>query len=237
MLLIKRKLSSKAGASMLLAMVFLMFCMFIGGSVLAAATANGSRVDHLKNDQLDYLSQRSAMLLMSEMLTGKDGEELQVIITDVTTATAATEGAEAQSKRTITFTCPTLSSDETPSILQKMLFEIIVANYKGLENTTLKMDTLIIAEPTNSQTNLLNGTISTKVKIGDSTESLSANYSVNSSDYSVTVTFGTDSFVTLTMDGSIGTGSEKIVTIGDVTTTTRTTVIRWDAPVIEKRGA
>lgn len=241
MLLIKRKLSSKAGASMLLAMVFLMFCLFIGGSVLAAATANGSRVDHLKNDQQDYLSQRSAMLLMSEMLTGKDGEELQVIITDVTTATAATEGAEAQSKRTVTFTCPTLSSDETPSILQKMLFEIIVAKivakYKGLENTTLKMDTLKIAEPTNSQTNLLNGTISTKVKIGDSTESLSANYSVNSSDYSVTVTFGTDSFVTLTMDGSIGTGSEKIVTIGDVTTTTQTTVIRWDAPVIEKRGA
>ena len=41
---ILRKLRSKAGESMILAMVFMLFCSFVGGSVLASATANAQRV-------------------------------------------------------------------------------------------------------------------------------------------------------------------------------------------------
>lgn len=62
---IKRKLHSKQGASLLIAMVYLIFAVFIGGSVLAAASANGYRIEHL-SDQQDYLNQRSAALMLAE---------------------------------------------------------------------------------------------------------------------------------------------------------------------------
>lgn len=63
--LIKNKLHSKRGASLMIALVFLIFAVFIGGSVLAAASANGYRIEHL-SDQQDYLNQRSAALLLAE---------------------------------------------------------------------------------------------------------------------------------------------------------------------------
>ena len=63
--LIKNKLHSKRGASLLIAMVYMIFAVFIGGSVLAAASANGYRIEHL-SDQQDYLNQRSAALLLAE---------------------------------------------------------------------------------------------------------------------------------------------------------------------------
>ena len=63
--LIKNKLHSKRGASLMIALVYLIFAVFIGGSVLAAASANGYRIEHL-SDQQDYLNQRSAALLLAE---------------------------------------------------------------------------------------------------------------------------------------------------------------------------
>lgn len=228
MSLIKRKLGSKAGASMLLALVFLMFCLLIGGSVLAAATANGSRVAHLKNDQQDYLSQRSAMLLMADMLTGKDGEELQVVITTITTEK---EGSEPTS--TATITCPTLQTGETPSILQKMLFEIVVGDYESLTPQISKLAIGNLVDVNTSKT----GKISITATINETTNSLTANYDASADDYTLLIDFGTNSFVSLLMDGSKSEGTPKIVTIGNTTTTTTTTVIRWSTPVIEKRGA
>lgn len=65
--LISRKLRSNSGASMILALVFMLFCMFVGGTVLAAASANGYRVAHL-SDQQQYLDERSAAFLTAEEL-------------------------------------------------------------------------------------------------------------------------------------------------------------------------
>lgn len=65
---ISRKLRSRSGASMLLAMVFMLFCLFVGSTVLAASTANSYRVAHL-SDQQEYLDQRSAALLLQSQLT------------------------------------------------------------------------------------------------------------------------------------------------------------------------
>jgi len=61
-----KKLHSTSGASLLIAMVFLLFCTCVGGAVLAAATANAGRVDALKYDQQEYLNERSAALLLKE---------------------------------------------------------------------------------------------------------------------------------------------------------------------------
>lgn len=65
--MISHKLRSNSGASMILALVFMLFCMFVGGTVLAAASANGYRVAHL-SDQQQYLDERSAAFLTAQEL-------------------------------------------------------------------------------------------------------------------------------------------------------------------------
>jgi len=53
---------------MILALVFMAFCVFVGGSVLASASANGARVKRSYEEEQQYLSLRSASLLLTEEL-------------------------------------------------------------------------------------------------------------------------------------------------------------------------
>lgn len=78
---IKRKLRSRVGASMILALVFLMFCSFVGSSVLVSATANAARLAHHREQQ-DFLNQRSAALLLSDELQMEEGQQLRLYIMD-----------------------------------------------------------------------------------------------------------------------------------------------------------
>lgn len=73
------KLRSRKGASMILAMVFMLFCLFVGGSVLAAASENGYRVEHL-SDQQQYLDERSAALLICDQLRFDEETPLRLTI-------------------------------------------------------------------------------------------------------------------------------------------------------------
>lgn len=246
MLSIKRKLRSQRGASMLLAMVFLMFCLFIGGSVLAAATANGSRVEHLKNDQQDYLSQRSAMLLMADLLTGEDGNPLNITIKEVTKP--KTVAGVTTDVTTATFTSS--NAPTTPNALQQLVFECVVknstpegatANYSALNLTSLssngaKEGTITITEPILTE--------------GDTAKTLKAIYKF-SEDYDLTIVFdftpapeaggeaaapSESAYLTLTMNGKVNRGTPNKISVGGVTTTTVTTSITWEAPEIQKGG-
>lgn len=78
---LQKKLRSRVGATMVLAMVFMLFCSFIGGSVLASATANAQRVAQMAEQQ-DFLLERSAALLVSDQLQLDGGKYLQLIIVD-----------------------------------------------------------------------------------------------------------------------------------------------------------
>ena len=78
---IHKKLRSRVGASMILAMVFMLFCAFIGGSVLASATANAQRVAQMAEQQ-DFLLERSAALLLSDELQLDSGEYLRLTVVD-----------------------------------------------------------------------------------------------------------------------------------------------------------
>jgi len=102
---IMQKLHSRSGASMLLAMVFMMFCTFIGGTVLAAATANGSRVARLTQEQQSYLNQRSALLVIADQLTaGADnGLQLTIVKTDEKTPVMTTHSSELTSFQTLLY--------------------------------------------------------------------------------------------------------------------------------------
>ena len=77
----KKKLRSRAGASMIIAMVFMLFCSFIGGTVLASATANAQRVAQMAEQQ-DFLLERSAALLASDQLQLGEGKYLRLSVAD-----------------------------------------------------------------------------------------------------------------------------------------------------------
>ena len=77
----KKKLRSRVGASMLLALVFMLFASFVGSSVLASATANAQRVAQMAEQQ-DFLLERSAVLLASDMFQLEDSQHLRLVIQD-----------------------------------------------------------------------------------------------------------------------------------------------------------
>lgn len=131
---LKRKLRSRRGASMILAMVFMLFCAFVGGSVLASATANAYRVAQLAEEQ-DYLLERSAALLLSDQMKLNEGEYLRLRIVDEERSTQNVrildgggfkkEGAPAISR---VITCD-LETNTVLTDLQRVMVETAVQRY------------------------------------------------------------------------------------------------------------
>ena len=63
----KNKLRSKNGASLMLAMLFLLFCLLIGGTILAAASANGFRTSRVTDKQAELAESSAASLVANQM--------------------------------------------------------------------------------------------------------------------------------------------------------------------------
>ena len=104
---LSQKLQSKKGATLLIVIVFMMFCVFIGGSVLAAATANASRLKRSIATEQAYLSQRSAALLIAEQLYSADPVEFDIIPMEDSADSAVVElSSDSSSKlRTLASAC------------------------------------------------------------------------------------------------------------------------------------
>lgn len=66
----RQKLNSSSGASLLLAMLFFLFCFTIGAIVLTAATANAGKTAHIREEQQSYLAVQSAARLLRNDLNG-----------------------------------------------------------------------------------------------------------------------------------------------------------------------
>lgn len=229
---LKNKLSSKSGASMLLALVFLMFCMFVGGSVLAAATANGSRAARQKENQQAYLSQRSASLLLADLLKGDENSAMQLTIKDVTSST----------ERTVTFTA---HGKGPQSELQMMLYESEIAKYLEPLNSDDYTPRYVNFGTNYSYSGApaTSGSITLSLTSGSTAiDTLVAQYDMGDPenkdtfiiDYAVTPEGGETqtSYARVLMKRYPSDPYE--VTVNGVTTTT--TIIRWDDPVIEKGG-
>lgn len=77
---IKSKLRSQRGASIIIAMVFMLFCVFVGGAVLTAATANGGRERALTVEQQEFLNQRSLVGVLSDEMKAPGGSKNRVTI-------------------------------------------------------------------------------------------------------------------------------------------------------------
>lgn len=134
---IQRKLRSKTGASMLLALVFLLFCSFVGGSVLVSATANAYRVAHLAEQQ-DFLNQRSAALLLGDELQLEPGQQLRLHVVDAYKTTkevnivnggGVVETGNKTEERVITFQLITNVQSSKITGLQRLMLESTVWRY------------------------------------------------------------------------------------------------------------
>lgn len=83
--LITQKLNSKRGASLIIALLFMLICMTVGAVVLTAATANAGRSARIQAQQKDYLAVQSAARLLRD-----DIQNLTVTAVKTTTVTTET---------------------------------------------------------------------------------------------------------------------------------------------------
>ena len=127
---IKEKLRSSKGASLIIALVFMLFCAMIGSAVLAAATANGGRIAALKSDQQEYLNQRSAATLLSDELQ-INRPKLTVEKKEVvkTTYTVSDGGVLTPTGSTTTKTIDFKVNGNVTTQLQRVLFESAILCY------------------------------------------------------------------------------------------------------------
>jgi hypothetical protein len=149
---IKNKLRSRAGASMIMAMVFMLFCSFIGGTVLASATANAQRVAQMAEQQ-DFLLERSAALLATDQLKLKNNQYLRLTVVDQKRTIQAAEpksgiglvlveGVTPERDRVITFT---VSTNITLTEMHKLMLQSSVWRYlvERVEGDSLEAKVLL----------------------------------------------------------------------------------------------
>lgn len=79
---IKKKLNDRQGASILIALLFMLVCIMAGASVLFASASNAGKARSNKEEQQKYLSVSSALKLICDELTYHDeatGEDVYYI--------------------------------------------------------------------------------------------------------------------------------------------------------------
>lgn len=65
---LRKKLASRRGASILMALLFLLLCMMVGTSVLMAAASNAGKIRSNQEEQQKYLTLSSALTLLCDEL-------------------------------------------------------------------------------------------------------------------------------------------------------------------------
>lgn len=67
---LRQKLHSDSGASLIIALIFFLLALIVGGVMLTSASANAGRLSHLEEEQQAYLTTSSAARLLREVLDG-----------------------------------------------------------------------------------------------------------------------------------------------------------------------
>lgn len=98
---IKTKLHDRSGASIIIALVYLLICAFVGGTVLAAATANSGHIGERANSTQSYMAQRSAALIFKDELTPASGQ-ITLTANTVITDTVVTQSSGSSTHTTDT---------------------------------------------------------------------------------------------------------------------------------------
>ena len=202
---IQKKLKSKTGSSMFLAIVFFMFCFFVGGSVLAAATANGGRLAALKRDRSAYYLQRNAAVVIQNQLVGaRPDEKPQINITRVySQKMTATNPQKASDLRPTGSAWTTISVTTTncSTELQRFVCETVVKAYLD-DGVSIKYDE---TQKTSGDLADTSGSLSITVPGGGSSAGTTMTAAYKSTcDFSNLDEFGNILFTTIGADGKDG---------------------------------
>ena len=135
--LIIHKLRQRSGASLLIALVFMLFCVFIGGSVLASATANSARLQRKAEDDQEYLTLRSAAALIVDELRPitRNGTQL-TIVQDNSEVFGANPGADPTVKKTVAY----LLTDNRNE-LRELAYLCAACEYRSVHDLSSANDT------------------------------------------------------------------------------------------------
>lgn len=230
-----RKMHDKFGKTMVLALVFLLAAMLLGAAVLAAATANANRAAQQRQENQCYIRNRSAMLLMAQLLQSTPESRLQLTIQDVTVSEG--DGAE----RTVTYQIQG-EARYRKSILQKLLYGYAVNRYeeahgwdgeRDYENFDFTDGANRYFSPAGWEN--ATGTFQIEANLPSGTELLEARYQFSENyDFCIVLEDANGVAMHLTMGARCSTGSPVVITVDGRTITTVTTVIQWDDPVIGK---
>lgn len=253
---LKEKLHSAKGSSLLIVMVYFLLCLFVGGVVLTAATANGGRLAAMKADHQANYAQRSAAMVVQDELKDK---MTSLVIEKITTTTrvTSTNGATTVSE-TVTYALKISGQDGT-SMLQNIIQQAAAKVYlekvleEGARSTTPTFDKLMhVDTPITTQDTLYGDTGVIVFKVGDMME-LTGKYSCNHVSDKQFGTFviqfsgpneGDDCQVSLVIPASVDTRNVSVGVTTDVDSYRKTrtdirkqierTTVTWSDPVIRK---
>lgn len=236
----RKKLKSASGASMLLALLFLFFCLTVGAVVLTAASASAGRTARNRQDQQNYLAVESAAMLLREDMEGTSFIASYEEVVKVTT-TVHVKQEEGQEPKTWTTTSTDISYTHSPTkpgpgeLLEK------VSNDLDTLYTSTKTD---LNQPLTAGFTMRYPLSFEAVDMPNVSGSLTVDTS-GSTIYTVTAVLWAETdgkksnFTTLVFRPSVSDASSTLREDGNpsVKTTTYTTTVTWDAPVITKGGA
>lgn len=239
---ISKKLKSASGASMLLALLFLFFCLTVGAVVLTAASASAGRTARNRQDQQNYLAVESAAMLLREDMEGTSyTASYQEIVTVTTTVHVEDNPPEGQEPKTWTTTSTDISYTHSPAkpgpgeLLEK------VSDDLDFLYTSTKTD---LNQPLPAGFTMHYPLSFQAADMPDVSGSLTVDTS-GSTIYTVTAVLWVETdgkksnFTTLVFRPSVSDASSTLREDGNPSfkTTTYTTTVTWAAPVITKGGA
>ncbi len=235
-----KKLNSRKGSSMMLSLIFLMFCVVIGSVLLGSAVTSAQKLEHDAYDAKMYFAVSSAARLLKESITGQtytgkeskieydcNGEDDPIHADDVMSRCDLTNFLGEYKDNLLNqaawavFCSNTKYYTSAPKPSGGNYTETFIIKAEGLPDV---QGTLTMAASDPSGTGLYNAVIELKpvTETGVVTERYAVSMIFSAS---VTVAETSEVFDHCEYEKNVGGVIKK--TVSDITTTTRTTTIFW----------
>jgi len=233
---LRTKMRSTSGASMVIALLFLLLSLVLGGIILSAASANQGRLMDIRTQQQDYLTLSSAAKLMQSAMKGLTFSGGEQTISDSGTGTTSKN-----------YLAPTISSANVASQLVQGIAQQVLQSQPVLGCTAGAMpndvqltleapgfDDVTAMLSIDSRYNL-----TVVLSLSDNSSRsypLTLTVPATVEDNTATTVTAYERSYTSTEDVD-GTPTEVTYTVTyHITTTTRTVTVSWDEGIITKEA-
>lgn len=142
---LKRKLNSNEGASLMVALLFFVMCATIGSIILAAATASSGRLKNLEKEDQTYYATSSAAQAISDLVAGKGantGSKIQFYVIYDKENTQAPSSLDPKDKIIVISNGAEKTFEESNMLAVNLLYENIqsylTGNIAGLDSVFMQ---------------------------------------------------------------------------------------------------